>query len=238
MILSGQTVQRYDSVQRIYHWVNLGALLVLLWTGLTIYDLNIFGTRPFSAFAAALIGDVFTPLMFGLHRYAAFALLGGLIIHIIYDTGIKGIFWSELPSKADLRAQNILAKNFLGISKEYVKFPKFNIGQKMLHIGFAIVIVLIGATGFMMSANYRFLVPIWWLPLDFDFILFWARVAHDVLTFVLITLVVMHFYFGVRRENIPTFKSMLSGKVPKEYHEKHFSSSEEPEIIPAPKEEE
>ena len=237
MILSNQTVQRYDLIQRIYHWANLGALLVLLWTGLTIYDLNIFGTRPFSSFVTTLVGENFMPLIFGLHIYAAFALLGGLIMHIIYDTGIKGIFWSEIPSKADFKAQNILAKNFLGISKEYVKFPKFNIGQKMLHIGFAIVIVLIGATGFMMNADYRFLVPIWWLPLSFDFISFWARYIHDMLTFVLITMVVMHVYFGVRRENAPTFKSMFSGTVPKEYQEKHFSSSDEPELIPAPDEE-
>ena len=235
--MSTQTVQRYDFAQRMYHWVNLGALLALLWTGLTIYDLKILEIRPFSSFATILIGDVYTPLMQNIHNTAAFVLLGSLIIHIIYDVGIKGIFWSELPSKGDLRAQNILAKNFLGVSKEYVKFPKYNIGQKMLHIGFAVVIVLIGATGFMMSANYRFLVPIWWLNIDFDFLFYWVRITHDILTFVLITMVTMHFYFGIRKENWPTFKSMITGKVPKDYQEKHFSSSEEPEIIPAPKEE-
>ena len=235
--MSNQTVQRYDFAQRIYHWVNLGALLALLWTGLTIYDLKILETRPFSSFAAILIGDIYMPLIQNIHNTAAFVLLGSLIIHIIYDVGIKGIFWSELPSKSDFRAQNILAKNFLGVSKEYVKFPKYNIGQKMLHIGFAVVIVLIGATGFMMSANYRFLVPIWWLNIDFDFLFYWVRITHDILTFVLITMVTMHFYFGTRKENWPTFKSMITGKVPKDYQEKHFSSSEEPEIIPAPKEE-
>ena len=235
--MSNQTVQRYDFAQRMYHWVNLGALLALLWTGLTIYDLKILETRPFSSFAAILIGDIYMPLIQNIHNTAAFVLLGSLIIHIIYDVGIKGIFWSELPSKSDFRAQNILAKNFLGVSKEYVKFPKYNIGQKMLHIGFAVVIVLIGATGFMMSANYRFLVPIWWLNIDFDFLFYWVRITHDILTFVLITMVTMHFYFGTRKENWPTFKSMITGKVPKDYQEKHFSSSEEPEIIPAPKEE-
>jgi len=234
--MSSQKVKRHDVFQRVYHWVNLGALLLLLWTGLTIYDLNILGIRPFSSFAIILFGDTFTSFVYEIHRYAAFTLLGGLIFHVLYDTGIRGVFWSELPSKADLRGMNIMAKNFLGISKEYVKFHKYNPGQKMLHIGIAIVIVLIGATGFIMSANYRFLVPIWWLPVNFDFVLYWSRITHDLLTFALIALTTLHFYFGARKENWPTFRSMISGVVPKEYQEKHFSSTEEPEIIPAPNE--
>lgn len=235
--MSEQKVKRHDIIQRIYHWVNLGALLLLLWTGLTIYDLNILGVQPFSAFATLLIGDVFTPLIYEIHKYAAFALLGGLIVHIVYDTGIRGVFWSELPNKADIKGMIIMGKSFFGLTKEYIKFHKYNPGQKMLHVGFAFVIPLIGATGFMMSANYRFLVPIWWLPLDFDFVLYWSRVAHDMLTFVLVALTTMHFYFGARKENWPTFRSMVTGVVPKDYQEKHFSPNEEPEIIPAPKEE-
>ncbi|MFC1754523.1 cytochrome b/b6 domain-containing protein [Thermoproteota archaeon] len=235
--MSSQEVKRHDIFQRAFHWVNFGALLLLLWTGLTIYDLNILGIQPFSAFAILLIGDVFAPLIFEIHKYAAFALLGGFIFHVLYDTGLRGVFWSEIPSKADLRGMNIMAKNFLGISKEYVKFHKYNPGQKMVHIIIAIVVVLIGMTGFIMSANYRFLVPIWWLPLNFDFVLYWSRIAHDVLTFVLITLTALHFYFGARKENWPSFISMFSGVVPKEYQENHFSATKEPEIIPAPKEE-
>lgn len=229
--MTEEKVQRYDPIQRIYHWVNLTSLLILLWTGLTIYDLTILSVTPFSAFAKAAIGTEYTPLIFDLHRYSAFVLLGALLFHIGYDTGIRGIFWSELPSKADFRAQNIMAKNFLGLTKEYVKFHKYNPGQKMLHIGFAIAVPLIGATGFMLSANLRWLVPIWWFNVDFDFILYWARLAHDVITFVLVTLVVMHFYFSSRIENLPTFRSMVTGWVPKSYQEKHFAPSEEPEII-------
>ena len=232
-----ERVQRYNIVQRVYHWVNLAALLLLLWTGLTIYDLNILGVNPLSAFAAAIIGEAFTPLIFEIHRISAFVLLGALIFHIAYDTGIRGAFWSELPTKADFRAQNITAKNFLGLSKEYVKFPRLNPGQKMLHIGFAVVVLLIGATGFMLSANYRWLVPIWWLNIDFDLLFFWVRITHDLLTFALVAMVVMHFYFAARKENWPTFRSMVVGWVPKSYQEKHFASGEEPEIIPAPDEE-
>jgi cytochrome b subunit of formate dehydrogenase len=226
-------VKRYDKPQRAFHWVNLLALLILLGTGLTIFDLSIVGFQPFSAIAQALVGDVYTPLMFDLHIYAAFGLLGAFIFHLAYDTGIRGIFWSELPGKGDFRGFNVMAKNFLGISDEYIKFHKYNPGQKMVHIGIAIVVVLIGATGFMLSADYRWIVPIWWLNLDFDFVLFWARSLHDLLTFVLIALVVMHFYFAVRKENWPTFVSMVSGWVPKSYQAKHFSKTEEPEIIPA-----
>jgi cytochrome b subunit of formate dehydrogenase len=228
-----ERVQRYDIPQRIYHWVNLSSLLILLWTGLTIYNLNLFGVQPFSDFATMLIGQNYNPLIFDLHKYSAFILVGSLLFHILYDTGIRGIFWSELPKSADFRGFNVMAKNFLGRTKEYVKFPRYNPGQKMLHIGIAIVVVLIGATGWMMNANYRWLVPIWWLNLDFDFLLYWTRVLHDVLTFALVTMVVMHFYFAVRFENLPTFRSMVTGWVPKSYQEKHFSSTEEPEIIPA-----
>ncbi|MEE9585858.1 MAG: cytochrome b/b6 domain-containing protein [Nitrososphaerales archaeon] len=231
-----ERVQRYDIAQRAYHWVNLAALLLLLWTGLTIYDLNLLGVKPLSAFAAAVIGEVYTPLIFEIHRYAAFVLLGALMFHIVYDTGIRGVFWSELPSRADFRAQNITAKNFLGLSKEYIKFPRYNPGQKMLHIGFAAVVLLVGATGFMLSANYRWLVPIWWLNIDFDVLFFWVRITHDLLTFALVAMVVMHFYFAIRKENWPTFKSMVAGWVPKSYQEKHFAAGEEPEIIPAPDE--
>jgi len=225
-------VQRHDVAQMTYHWVNLSSLLILLITGLTIYDLNIMGLRPFSAFFKAVLGGApYNPLVFDLHRYAAFVLLGALIFHILYDTGVRGVFWSELPSRAELRAQNILAKNFLGLTKEYVRFHKYNPGQKMLHIGFAIVVPLIGATGFMLSANYRWLVPVWWFGVSFDLIQFWVRVTHNLLTYILVAMVVMHFYFAVRKENWPTLKSMFVGWIPKSYHEEHFAKGEEPEII-------
>ena len=226
-----EKVVRYDIFQRVYHWVNLASLLILLWGGLTIFDLNILGVRPFSAIAQAVIGQNYTPLVADLHKYASFILLGSLIFHIGYDTGIKGLFWSELPSKAELKAQNIMAANFLGRSKVYVKFHKYNPGQKMLHIGFAFVILLIGATGLMLSANYRWMVPVWWLNIDFDFLNYWTRVIHDLLTFVLITMVIMHFYFAVRRENLPSFKSMIVGWVPKSFQDQHFAKGEEPELI-------
>lgn len=234
--MTEERVKRYDIPQRVYHWVNLSSLLVLLWTGLTIYDLNLFGIQPLSSFARTAFGAAYTPIIYDLHRYAAFTLLGALIFHVTYDTGIRGVFWSELPSRAELRANSILTKSFLGMSKQYVKFHKYNPGQKMLHIGIALVIVLIGASGLMMSANYRWLVPIWFLNVNFDLVLYWTRVLHDVLTFALVAMVVMHFYFAVRLENIPEFKSMFTGWIPKHYAEKHFSPTEEPEIIPAPHE--
>ncbi len=234
--MTDERVRRHDIPQRVYHWVNLSSLLILLWTGLTIYDLNLFGLQPLSAFAQAVIGATYTPLIYDLHRYAAFTLLGSLIFHITYDTGIRGVFWSELPSRADFKAQNIMAKNFLGRSREYVKFHKYNPGQKMLHIGIAVVVILIGASGLMLSANYRWLVPVWFFNVDFDFLLYWTRVLHDVLTFALVAMVVMHFYFSARLENLPAFRSMITGWVPRHYQEKHFSSTEEPEIIPAPHE--
>ena len=160
-----ERIHRYDIPQRAYHMVNLIAMFILLGTGLTIYDMSILGYRPFTAIAEAIFGQVYNPPIFQFHIYAAFILLGALIFHILYDVGIKGVFWSELPSRADLGGFGIMAKNFLGLSKVYVKFPKYNVGQKIVHISIALVMVLIGATGFMMSANYRWLVPIWWLKM-------------------------------------------------------------------------
>ncbi len=231
--MSDERVQRYDAPQRVFHMVNLIGMFILLGTGLTIYNLTFLGYQPFSEFAKAMFGEVYMPLIYDMHILGAFTILGALLFHILYDTGIKGVFWSELPGRADFRGFGIMAKNFLGLSKDYIKFHKYNPGQKITHVMIALVVVLIGATGFIMSANYRWMVPIWWLNLDFDFVLYWARVAHDLLTFTLVTLVLMHFYFSMRKENFTAGKSIITGWIPKSFQEAHYAATEEPELIPA-----
>lgn len=118
--LSGRTITRFDSIERIAHWLLAVSFLILAVTGLNItygkyFLLPVIGKPAFATFT--LVGK-------WLHNYVAFAFMAGLVMVVVL--WIKHNF----PDRYDLKW---LAKGG-GMFKKGVHPPakKFNAGQKII----------------------------------------------------------------------------------------------------------
>jgi formate dehydrogenase subunit gamma len=196
-----KVILRYTVAQRVFHWVNAIACIVLLMTGLGIYAPGLFGNA------------VSTGTWFVWHSWFAVLLMVGVVFHFIHDSLIEDAFGFMWIGKEEVDTLKQVSKNFLGTSKVYPKYGKYNPMQIASHWMFTGSIFALILTGLILWKPTRFLFPLELLGLGWGFIYF-CRILHDFFAAALLALIIGHVYFALFiKKNWSVSKSIITGKI-------------------------
>jgi len=209
-----QMMERHNLFQRIYHWLNATAVLILVISGWLIYQPK----SPLSLEGPA-------SEWFFWHRWGVALLLVGITYHIVYESFIAK---SENPmavNRAEGRRILAIFKNFFGLSRFYPLAGKYHSGQIFFHWAVAANLLALILTGFVLWKPFRDLLPLSLLGLGWDFI-FYCRLLHGFFSSTLIASLIGHVYFALLiKKNWPEAKSMITGRISiEEYSKSHFFS--------------
>jgi len=207
-----EEIERHTLLQRIYHWTNAAAVIILTISGWAIY-------QPQGPFA---LGQ--TPNYWFLwHQWGTAILLVGLVFHMIHESFMaKGANSMAVNQAEGIRLLAIL-KNFFGFSRSYPRASKYHPGQIIFHWLVAGNLFLLILTGSVIWKPFRELLPLSLLGLGWDFI-FANRLLHDFFSATLMASLIGHVYFALFiKKNWPEAKSMFTGRISlREYLSSHF----------------
>lgn len=183
-------VLRYQIGARLYHWGNTLVVLGLSASGIALYAPGSFGAAPW-----LIVHEVFAVLF-----------VIGLALHIIVapTSGDGRSMWFEARDIHDLR---VIVANFLGRTRHYPAFGKYDPLQKLYH---AILTLL--AAGLVFSGAYLLINGEAWATFSHGWMRA-MRLVHDVSGFAFIAIVIGHVYFGIIRVNWPQLVSMWTGRL-------------------------
>lgn len=207
---SAKRLSTFDRVQRFFHWANFAVLGVMALTGLGLFVpglvdgvLAVFGVRGFE-------GKVYW------HVTIAWLLLALIAVHVIWDlAAVRG--WRNIwPTSRDLSDVVMRTRNFLGLTHEYPRSPKYDIFMKTFHWCLTFSLIILGVTGIYFWNPYE-LIP----SLSYQ-VEYFLRLLHDFFAFLLLGLVMGHIYFALLPTNWPTLKGMVLGYMTSEDYMKHF----------------
>ena len=184
------TVRKYEIGARLYHWGN--ALVVL---GL--------GLSGIALFAPGSLGDA--PWLL-LHELCAVGFIALLLLHLVVAPrrGEGRSMWFERRDFRDLR---LIVANFLGGTRRYPAFGKYDPLQKLYHAFLTLL-----ATGVIFTGTYLLLSAETWATFSHPWMRL-MRVVHDVAGFAFLAILVGHIYFGVIRVNWPQLAAIWSGRL-------------------------
>ena len=182
---SGNTLLRFDRVERTVHWINATLFGTLMLTGAALY------AGPIST----LVGN--REIVRTIHVYCGLALPLPLLIAVIGRRGTR--------LRADLSRLNRWSRDdarwFRRSRRAEVRLGKFNPGQKLNAAFIAAAAVVMLATGSIMHWFNHF-------PLD------WrtgATFVHDWFAFGIWVSVLGHIFFALRDSE--SLESMLGGSI-------------------------
>ncbi len=207
--LSGQQVERFNSVERFAHWLTATAFIILALTGLNVtygryFLLPVMGAESFTAFAQW--AKYF-------HNYMSFAFVLGIVLMFVQ--------WAlfNAPSIRDIRW---IAQGGGIFGKAHPPAAKFNAGQKLLFW----VTILGGAL--MAGTGYAMMFPFYQAPgslaeysgtmQGLQFVTF----LHGLIAVLMITMIFGHIYIGTIGMQ-GAFWSMGTGKVDTNWAKQHHS---------------
>jgi len=197
----------FDRVQRLFHWATTGAYVLVVVTGVALYDPVAF--EPVTGFLGIPLHGTFPTYVFW-HVVGSGALAILLAIHIVWDVGkLKG-FHLMWPTKADVREQMIRARGLLSASRDIPRTNKYDNFMKFFHLTLLITFLALAITGI-----YQFFFASWWtvpIELHFEIEPFWRpTIIHDIFGFVMIALVIGHTYFAILPVNRSVLRAMVTG---------------------------
>ena len=186
----GRHAIRYEVGARLYHWGNSFLVLGLAVSGIALFSPGLLGGAPWLL----------------LHEVLAILFVVGLALHVVVAPrrGEGRSMWFEARDVRDLR---IVAANFLGRTREYPAFGKYDPWQKIYH---ACLTLLAGVLVF--SGMYLLINAEAWMTFDHAWMRV-MRVLHDVGAFAFVAVLLGHVYFGLIRVNWPQLVSMLTGRL-------------------------
>jgi cytochrome b subunit of formate dehydrogenase len=183
-------ISRYEIGARLYHWGN-----TLLVAGLAVSGVALFAPSALGRRSWLLLHEVFAVL---------FVLALALHIVVAPKRGDARSMWFDAQDWRDLR---VIITNFLGRTRRYPAFGKYDPLQKIYHA----LLTLLGA-GLIFSGVYLFLSAEFWATFSHGWLRI-MRLLHDAGAFAFIAILVGHVYFGVIRVNWPRLVSMCTGRL-------------------------
>jgi formate dehydrogenase subunit gamma len=195
-------VIRHGLVDRSYHWLMATSVIVLL-------------------------GTAFPPILgwkfpwVAPHWIAGVVLTGLVLFHIVRAIGWQD-FWSMIPNLTDLRdLWRSLARMFSRGAAEPGKPGKYDLAQKLMHWGVAVLVLVLLGTGLLMLLKID--TPFWrrnpyWFA-DHTWGVIYA--VHGLAAMALIPVVMIHVYFALRPEYLWFTRSMVRGWTRQEYEAHH-----------------
>ena len=227
MDLKGQFLM-FDKVQRVFHWCTTASFLLLISTGLPLYDPSAF-VPVTSALGVPLHGAFNTYVLLHVIGSAVLAIL--LVVHIVWDVSKLKALRLMLPTRLDLRDTLTRAKSLFFGRGEYPRISKYDGFMKSFHLFLPVASVVLAITGI-----YMLLYAQWWnIPLELHFQTeppWKPTIWHDIFGFMLIALVIGHTYFSILPVNESIFKAMLKGtisaeEIAKKYRPEDFVRKDE-----------
>jgi cytochrome b subunit of formate dehydrogenase len=178
----------YNWNQRLYHWGNVLLLALVAVSGYWLF----FRRAPNGLFGLTWLQ---------IHSWSGLLFAAGVIFHAFAAT-LRGDWRAMRPELRDFRQAALIWRNFLGRTAEYPGQGKYDPLQKIYHHILSLLAITFTLSGISMwlSAERIHLVRRGGLH-------FW-RIMHDASAFVLVSLVIGHFYFSIIKANRANLKHM------------------------------
>ena len=195
-------IVRHAGLDRAIHWLIAASVITLLLTGL----LPVLGVN----FAWVVI-----------HWASGFVLTFDVILHIV-----RAMFWQDWREvwidARDCRDAAAIVRTTLRVPGASLPRPgKYSFAQKLIHLAFAIVVLVAIGTGALMMVKID--TPWWnrnpfWLDAGQWGIVY---VLHGLAALCLVTMVIVHIYFALRPEKLHFTRSMILGWITGEEYRAH-----------------
>ena len=203
--ISDHLIIKHSLIDRALHWLFAICTLILLITGFL-----------------PILGFNFSWLF--IHWFTGLVLLVLIIFHIlrvIFFQKIKSMFISK-EELANLIKSFLLFFKSLKILNN--KSGKYSLSAKLVHHVFTLFILITIVTGILMMIKID--SPFWSSNLYYFSEELWGLIYtfHDIGALFLITLVIIHVYFGVVR--IRLLRSMITGLITKDEYEKYYDKNQ------------
>ena len=199
--LSGETIERFNNLERFTHWLTATCFIILALTGLAVMYgkfvlIPVLGKEGFAA--AMAVGKV-------LHNYLAFPfMIGVLLTFIIW---VKDNIVDRYDLNWVLKAGGLLVKGV------HPPARKFNFGQKAVFWSVFTGGVVLSVTGIVLM--FPFAITDVFGMQD-------AQLIHAVIALVLIAIIIGHIYIGTLGM-VGAFDAMGTGMVDKNWAKEHHS---------------
>ena len=199
--LSGETVERFNNLERFTHWLTATCFIVLALSGLNImygrfFLLDILGPQGFASLTA--LGKT-------LHIYLAFGfMLGVAMTFVIW---VQDNIVDKYDFNWAVKAGGLLMKGV------HPPARKFNFGQKCIFWSVFVGGVILSVTGIVLVFPFSF-TDVFGMQ---D-----AQLIHSVVALVFIAIIIGHIYIGTLGM-VGAFDAMGSGKVDKNWAKEHHS---------------
>ena len=195
-------IKRHSLPARLFHWVQAGAMLTLL----------------FSAFLPK-VGVRFEWLQW--HWIAGVVLTASIVFHIIHASFFMN-FWSIWPDKIDIEDAGRRWKRSQGEKAPAPRrFGKYPMENKMYHLAIVLAGLSVTCTGFFML--FRIRTPLFtrnsYMFGDMTNGLMYT--LHGLAGVGLIALIMIHVYFALRPEKLKISRSMVYGTIKREHYVEH-----------------
>ncbi len=196
---SGETITRFNGLDRFAHWLTAISFIVLAITGLNIAFgrdllLPLIGPEAFSTFSDA--GKL-------AHNFLSFPFTLGLLLMLV--------LWvrDNIPSRLDLEW---LAAGGGLIGHGHAHARRFNGGQKAIFWSVVLVGGAIAVTGYFLMFPFTVVADVGGMQN--------AQMVHSVLSMILVAIILAHIYIGtIGMEG--AFDAMGSGEVDLNWAEAH-----------------
>lgn len=148
-----------------------------------------------------------------IHWIAGLVLTASVVFHIV-----RSLFWQ------DLKSMWISARDFKEPFDASVKPGKYSFAQKSMHAAVTVLTLLVVGSGLVMFAMID--TP-WWDRTNAlsEATLGWVFFIHGLSTLLLVAVISLHVYFGVRPEKLFYLRSMVKGWVSREELEANHDAS-------------
>ena len=182
--------RRYEVGARLYHWGNAFLALGLAVSGTALFSPGVLGGGSWLL----------------VHEVLAVLFAAGLALHVAVAPrrGEGRSMWFDARDGTDLR---VIAANFVGRTREYPAFGKYDPWQKIFHALLALL-----AAALVFSGTYLLLNAEAWMTFGHPWMRS-MRLLHDVSAYTFAAVLLGHVYFGVIRVNWPQLVSMCTGRL-------------------------
>jgi cytochrome b subunit of formate dehydrogenase len=207
-------VPRHSLTARLFHWIMAAAMFALL----------------FTAFLPKM-GIPFNWVTY--HWIAGTVLTGSILFHVIHASFFMD-FWSIWPDRIDLRDAGRRVGRFFGKAEPPPdRFAKYPLENKLYHGA----IIATGLSAIVTGVFMMFRVRTIFFPrnpyLFSDMTWGMMYVLHGLAGVALITLIMVHVYFGLRPEKRPITNSMIYGWMSRDFYLKEHDPARWPVEAPA-----
>lgn len=195
-----QMEDRHSIWIRLFHWINMIAITMLILTGFYIHAPQSF--RLFSNMDIAR----------SIHFIMAYVLCISYVCRIYYAFVAHDAHNIIYDPIKDTKKMPSMIKYYLFLEDDHPFYGKYNPGQKGMYTGLIFMVLVMAITGFIM---YK--------PLTFGFMAGWmggflvVRMIHYIFTWLFVLCIMAHLYLDIA-EGLPVLKSMFTGKIPTDFH--------------------